>query len=153
GDERYAAEFLRAHARLAAAGFEHYEVSNYARPGFRARHNSAYWSRAPFVGLGPSAHSGIGDWRRWNVPAWAAYERTVAAGRSPLEGEERLGDAQLRLESLYLGLRTVDGLPEAQLGPAAEAWLREGWAERRSGRIRLLAEGWLRLDALVRAAA
>jgi oxygen-independent coproporphyrinogen-3 oxidase len=153
GDERYAAEFLRAHARLEAAGFEHYEVSNYARPGSRARHNAAYWARAPFVGLGPSAHSGIGDWRRWNLPAWAAYQRTIGAGRSPLAGEEQLAGGQLRLEALYLGLRTLEGVPEAELGMTAEAWVREGWAERRAGRVRLTAEGWLRLDALVRSAA
>ena len=54
-EERYAVEFLGAHAALAANGFEHYEVSNAARPGRRARHNSAYWRRAPFIGLGPSA--------------------------------------------------------------------------------------------------
>ena len=59
-EDRYAAEFLTADTELGRAGFEHYEVSNAARPGHRARHNSAYWSRAPFIGLGPSAHSGFG---------------------------------------------------------------------------------------------
>jgi oxygen-independent coproporphyrinogen-3 oxidase len=152
-DERYAAEFLHAHARLAAAGFEHYEVSNYALPGLRARHNSAYWSRAPFVGLGPSAHSGIGPWRRWNEPAWAAYERIVAAGGSPVAGEEELDAGQLRLESLYLGLRTSGGLPAPELGPLAADWTAMRWAEHAGDRLRLTAEGWLRLDALVRAAA
>ncbi|HET7024480.1 MAG TPA: radical SAM protein, partial [Gemmatimonadales bacterium] len=59
-DERYAEEFLVADAMLAGAGFEHYEVSNYSRPGKRARHNSAYWRRATYIGLGPSAHSAFG---------------------------------------------------------------------------------------------
>jgi oxygen-independent coproporphyrinogen-3 oxidase len=151
-DERYAAEFLLAHERLTAAGYGHYEVSNYSRAGFRARHNSAYWRRAPFIGLGPSAHSGFGRRRRWNLPAWAAYERAVLAGLPVTEAEEVLDDAQVRLEELYLGLRTVDGLPAAVLGSPA-AWHDAGWAERRGDRIVLTPEGWLRLDALVRSAA
>jgi oxygen-independent coproporphyrinogen-3 oxidase len=151
-DDRYAAEFLLAHQRLTAAGFEHYEVSNYGRPGFRARHNSAYWRRAPFIGLGPSAHSGFGRRRRWNVPAWAAYERAAVAGRPVVEAEELLDDGQIRLEELYLGLRTVEGLPAALL-PSPAAWRQAGWAELRGDRIALTAEGWLRLDALVRSAA
>jgi oxygen-independent coproporphyrinogen III oxidase len=151
-DERYAAEFLLAHERLTAAGYGHYEVSNYGRAGFRARHNSAYWRRAPFIGLGPSAHSGFGRRRRWNLSAWAAYERAATAGRSVVEAEEQLDDAQVRLEELYLGLRTLEGLPAAVLGSPA-AWRDAGWAELRGDRIVLTAEGWLRLDALVRSAA
>ena len=151
-DDRYAAEFLLAHERLTSAGFGHYEVSNYGRHGFRARHNSAYWRRAPFIGLGPSAHSGLGRRRRWNVAAWAAYERASIAGQPVAEAEEVLDDAQVRLEELYLGLRTVEGLPANLLGSPA-AWLEAGWAERRADRVVLTAEGWLRLDALVRAAA
>ena len=72
-EDRYAAEFLEADAVLAGPGYEHYEVSNYGRPGRRARHNSAYWRRAPFIGLGPSAHSGVGAERQWNLREWAAY--------------------------------------------------------------------------------
>ncbi len=89
-EERYAAEFLEAHAVLTERGYEHYEVSNYARPGHRARHNSAYWRRAPFIGLGPSSHSAWGSTRRWNVREWSAYERTVRAGQSPVAGTEEL---------------------------------------------------------------
>jgi oxygen-independent coproporphyrinogen-3 oxidase len=151
-DVRYAAEFLLAHERLTAAGLEHYEVSNYGRPGFRARHNGAYWRRAAFIGLGPSAHSGFGRRRRWNVPAWAAYERAALAGRPVVEAEEQLDEAQVRLEELYLGLRTVEGLPAALLGSPA-GWLEAGWASLLGDRLSLTAEGWLRLDALVRSAA
>src|SRR6266576_1792 len=71
-DERYAEEYLAAHRRLNAAGFEFYEVSNAARDGFRSRHNSAYWSGKPYVGLGPAAHSFDGRTRRWNLRAWEA---------------------------------------------------------------------------------
>ncbi len=171
GDDAYAADFLHADRRMRSAGFEHYEVSNAALPGRRARHNSAYWRRAPFIGLGPSAHSGFGTARQWNVRDWAAYERalqpsagprdamvgqagsgreTLAVGRQALvAGRESLAADALRLEQLYLGLRTTDGVP-AELIPQADAarWQAEGWALV-GDRVRLTAEGWLRLDALV----
>ena len=151
-EERYAAEFLEADAVLAASGYEHYEVSNYARPGRRARHNGAYWRRAPFIGLGPSAHSGWGRHRQWNLRDWTAYERAVGAGASPVAGAERLDDEAVELEELYLGLRTTDGVPADRLSADATAdWLASGWAEAHGGRIRLTPEGWLRLDALTAA--
>ena len=152
-EERYAAEFLAAHEALGRHGFEHYEVSNAARPGRRARHNSAYWRRAPFVGLGPSAHSGFGRARQWNLREWSAYERTVAEGRSVVAGSEELSEEAVALEEVYLGLRTVDGLPPERLDPeTVAAWTEAGWAQATAGRIRLTAEGWLRLDALAGAA-
>jgi oxygen-independent coproporphyrinogen-3 oxidase len=148
-EDRYAAEFLEADAVLGAACYEHYEVSNYARPGRRARHNGAYWRRAPFIGLGPSAHSGWGRHRRWNLREWTAYERAVAAGESPIAGSERLDDEALELEELYLGLRTREGVAAERVPPGSvAAWLSSGWASAFEGRIRLSAEGWLRLDAL-----
>jgi oxygen-independent coproporphyrinogen-3 oxidase len=148
-EDRYAEEFLHAHEALTAAGFEHYEVSNFALPGRRARHNSAYWSGAPYLGLGPSAHGFDGQERRWNVSAYAAWVRAVAAGTDPVEGSERLDASMRDAESVYLGLRTIDGLPLA-LGDVARAtrWESEGWAERVGDRLRLTAPGWLRLDAL-----
>ncbi len=149
-EDRYAAEFLAAGRALARHGFEHYEVSNAARPGRRARHNSAYWRRAPFIGLGPSAHSGFGRTRQWNLREWAAYERASAEGRSVVGGSEELSDAAVVLEEVYLGLRTDEGLPIGRLAPAAlAAWLEAGWARADTARIRLTAEGWLRMDALV----
>jgi oxygen-independent coproporphyrinogen-3 oxidase len=151
-ETRYATEFLRAHERLGAAGYEHYEVSNYARPGERAVHNSAYWRRRPYLGLGPSAHSGVGRERWWNVREWAAYERAACAGEPLVAGRERLADEALGLESLYLGLRTMDGVPAGDVADA-ERWIAAGWAECAGDRLRLTAEGWLRLDALVAAAA
>jgi oxygen-independent coproporphyrinogen III oxidase len=149
-EDRYAAEFLHACRALAAEGFDHYEVSNAARPGHQARHNSAYWHRAPFIGLGPSAHSGLGRVRRWNLREWAAYERAVAAGGDPTAGAEELSEASVAVEELYLGLRTRDGLPHDRLdGDTVRGWVESGWAERSHGRVRLTPEGWLRLDALV----
>jgi len=143
-------QFLATHARLSESGFDHYEVSNYARPGYRAAHNSAYWRRAPYVGLGPSAHSGLGNERRWNLREWAAYDSALERGESVIAGRELLTEPALRLEALYLGLRTTEGLPEPTV-PARQAtsWIDAGWMERERGRLRLTPEGWLRLDALV----
>jgi len=149
-DDRYAAEFLLAHTALRDRGYEHYEVSNAGRPGHRARHNSAYWRRAPFIGLGPSAHSGFGSERRWNVRDWSAYQRLLEAGKSPFEGREVLDAAAIELEELYLGLRTCEGVDLNQVPASlARQWQAEGWATIRAGRVRLTSEGWLRLDALV----
>lgn len=150
GDDAYAAEFLDFAGRLRSEGWDHYEVSNAARPGFRSRHNSAYWARAPFVGIGPSAHSGFGNRRRWNIREWEAYRAASAAGGPVAAGEEELGADALALEEVYLGLRTREGLPVGRLEPAlVTRWEAEGWAETSGGRVRLTPEGWLRLDALV----
>jgi oxygen-independent coproporphyrinogen-3 oxidase len=149
-EDRYASEFLTAHHALVTQGYDHYEVSNAALPGYRARHNSAYWRRVSFIGLGPSAHSGFGRERRWNLRDWAEYQRLVQGGGSPLAGREELDATAVRLEELYLGLRTTEGLPEVGVPPSERrAWSEAGWAEARDGRIRLTPEGWLRLDALV----
>lgn len=166
-EERQAAEFLRLHEVVTASGREHYEVSNFARPGSRARHNAAYWRRAPFIGLGPSAHSGFARERRWNLREWEAYRRAALQGRPVEAGRERLDDDAVRLEELYLGLRTTAGVPAGGVPPAVrEVWLREGWAvggEDRAGagrsgaaaggRLVLTPRGWLLLDALVAQAA
>jgi oxygen-independent coproporphyrinogen-3 oxidase len=151
-DERYAEEYLAAHERLGALGYEFYEVSNAARPGYRSRHNSAYWSGRPYLGLGPAAHSFDGRARRWNLSAWEAYRRAVSAGRSPVESEELLTEQQRELERLYLALRTADGLTLSapfRLLPPLAVWVAAGWAEVSEGRVRLRPEGWLRLDTLV----
>ena len=148
-DEVYASEFLAADAALRARGYEHYEISNAGKPGFRSRHNSAYWQRRPFIGLGPSAHSGFGDQRRWNLREWTAYEAAVAGTGRPMEQLESLDPAAIALENLYLGLRVVEGMPEDHLpSGAVSSWTAEGWAVREGGRVRLTPEGWLRLDAL-----
>ena len=150
-DDRYADEFLLADQRLSAAGLEHYEVSNYGRPGHRARHNSAYWLRAPFIGLGPSAHSGWDRQRRWNLREWSAWADAIETGSSLFAGSETLDNEALQLEQLYLGLRTTEGVP-ARWIPSAErtVWQAAGWlAPSAADRVVLSADGWLRLDSLV----
>lgn len=152
-EEGYEADFLLAHERLIAAGFEHYEVSNYGRPGRRARHNSAYWAGVPYVGLGPAAHGFDGAARRWNTRAYAAWRDQLAAGADPKEGEEVLSADNLVAEAVYLGLRSDAGLAltpgEADL---VAPWLRAGWVSTDpDGRLRCTATGWLRLDSLAAA--
>ncbi len=151
-DERYAEEYLVAHERLTAEGYHFYEASNAARDARRSRHNSAYWSGRPYVGVGPAAHSFDGRTRRWNRSAWEAYRRAIAEGRSPVESAEVLTDEQRELERAYLALRTSEGLPLAavdRLRPPLAAWETAGWVVVRDGRVTCTPEGWLRLDALV----
>lgn len=151
-EESYADEYLLAHELLTSAGFEHYEVSNFALPGRRSRHNLAYWSGAPYAALGPGAHSFDPPLRRWNLRGWDAYREAVFQGKLPLEDEERIGPAEEGLERLWLGLRTDLGLPLADLSPAQRAlasrWESAGWALPGDGRLRLSAAGWLLLDRL-----
>ena len=152
-DDRYAAEYLLAHERLRNAGYHFYEVSNAARDGHRSRHNSAYWSGRPYSGLGPAAHSYDCRVRRWNLAPWEAYRRAVQSGRSAIESQEILTDEQRELERIYLALRTDAGLPVSapyRLLPPLTAWVERGWVALRGGRLACTAQGWLRLDSLVR---
>jgi len=148
-EEKYEEEFLYAHKTMSAAGFEHYEVSNFARPGRASRHNSAYWTGAEYAGIGPSAHSFDGAFRRWNVSAYANWVKLLTAGESVIAGEERLTHENREAETVYLGLRTRNGLDlgSSELG-VVDSWVGEGWAEVEGSRIRLTATGWLRLDSL-----
>ena len=88
---------------LAEEGYDHYEISNWARPGFEARHNSAYWARVPYVGLGPGAHSFDGVRRSWNSQNVSSWESEY----------EYLSEEEAREESIMLGLRTSKGVAEA----------------------------------------
>jgi oxygen-independent coproporphyrinogen III oxidase len=148
-DEVYAAEYLEAHDALSTAGYEHYEVSNFAAPGTRSRHNSAYWSLAPYAGVGPAAHEYDGERRRWNVAPYAAWAREALAGRDPQGGSELLSPENRVAEKVYLELRTIGGtvLEQAER-TAVEPWLEAGWALLEGARLRLTAAGWLRLDSL-----
>ncbi len=149
-DDRYADEYLRAHKRLTADGYQFYEVSNASLDGFRSRHNSAYWSGRPYLGLGPAAHSFDGRARRWNLPAWEAYRRAISDGRSPVESEEVLTPEQQELERVYLALRTSQGLSRSNVPTVhLSGWLSAGWVVEEGDRFRCTPEGWLRLDALV----
>lgn len=100
--------------RLAQAGFEQYEISNFCRPGFRSRHNSAYWHGVPYLGVGAAAHSYNGHARQWNVADTQAYIDEIEQGRIPSETEQ-LTDENRYNEFVFTGLRTSDGIDLAQL--------------------------------------
>jgi putative oxygen-independent coproporphyrinogen III oxidase len=109
-EDDLADRYDRACAVLAAAGYHHYEVSNWARPTHASRHNLTYWRRGRYLGLGAGAHEFDGTTRRWNLAGVPAYLEAVRDRRRPTEGEERLDLDQARFEALALRLRTVDGL-------------------------------------------
>ena len=152
-EEGYERDYLAAHRLLREAGLEHYEVSNYARPGRRARHNSAYWSGASYVGLGPSAHGFDGATRRWNARNYSSWQEAVSKGVDPIEGSELLTDDNRLAEAVYLGLRSDAGLPVVSADQVlVSKWAGAGWVETGpDGRMRCSVEGWLRLDALAAA--
>jgi oxygen-independent coproporphyrinogen-3 oxidase len=101
------------HAR--ARGYEHYEISNYARPRARSRHNQIYWRRREYVACGPGAAGFLGDVRYTNVKPVTRYTQLLEDGRLPIDTWERLTPHQALAESLILGLRTADGVATAQL--------------------------------------
>jgi len=94
---------------LEDAGFEHYEISNYARPRFRSAHNRAYWSGADYLGIGPSAFSTIGLTRHQNIADFRRYADFVLAGQSPIGSTEHLTEEMKRTEKIALSLRTDVG--------------------------------------------
>jgi oxygen-independent coproporphyrinogen-3 oxidase len=151
-EDRYADDFLLAHNMAAAAGFDHYEVSNFGKPGKRSRHNSAYWSGAQYIGVGPSAHSYDGERRTWNVGPYADWAARLERGESVVGGSELLTEANRLAEKVYLGLRTTGGLSVSNPDrDATRLWSDEGWATMQGDVVRLTPEGWLRLDSLAAA--
>ena len=141
--------------RLTAAGYEQYEVSNYARPGYRSRHNWGYWTGAEYLGVGLSAHSFIAGERFWNLRDLDGYLAAIDTGESPREGGERIAPETARSERLWLGLRTVDGVELASdeaarvraSGRFAELAV-AGYAELAGDRLYLTGAGFLLADAL-----
>jgi putative oxygen-independent coproporphyrinogen III oxidase len=148
-EDAYEAEYLHAHDALGSAGYSHYEVSNFARPGRASRHNRGYWTGASYVGLGPAAHGYDGTIRRWNEREYSAWLRRVNDGIDPVGGVESLTAENRTSEEVYLGLRTTDGLRIRDAEhEAVRPWLAARWAAVDGDRLRLSAIGWLRLDAL-----
>ena len=145
----YEREFLDAHAQAAVAGFDHYEVSNFAQPGHHARHNRSYWRGVPYLGFGPSAHGFDGETRRWNSAAYAAWQKQTSTGHDPMAGSEDIGSGEHELERVYLGLRTTTGLLlHEEERPVVAPWIAAGWAILEGSRLVLTPLGWLRLDSL-----
>jgi oxygen-independent coproporphyrinogen-3 oxidase len=151
-EDEYAEQYLLANELLTAAGYVHYEVSNFAKPGLESRHNQAYWNGAAYLGLGPGAHSFLPPERRWNTRDWGDYQKRVAAGELPLDGREQIDAGLAGLEDAWLGLRTGQGVPLAELSERQRAmtqdWMQRGWGELAGDTFRLTADGWLLLDRL-----
>lgn len=107
--EKQSRHFLQLMQWLKEAGYEHYEISNFAKPGMRSRHNSSYWQGKHYIGLGPSAHSFNGTSRQWNVANNALYLKAIEAGEVPFEIEHLTPTEQLN-EYIMTSLRTMEGL-------------------------------------------
>ena len=148
GEDELESLYVATHEALAAKGFEHYEISSYARPGKRAVHNSLYWRGAPFLGLGVGAASlavapdGSGE-RSTNPRGVADY-----LGGAPAE-VVAIEAAEMACDRAWLGMRTADGVAEADLPAGVVTWaLAEGLAERRSDRICPTLRGFLMADRI-----
>ena len=139
-------------ARMAReAGYEHYEISNYARRGFRSRHNQVYWRAEEYLALGPGACGFLGDVRYGNVKPVERYCAALEAGGLPLGTHEVLTPAQRKAEKVILGLRLSDGVPLAWLEdarPLVETWASLGLLEVAGDRCRLTEAGFLLSDSL-----
>ena len=110
------AEFYElAQAELRAAGYHHYEISNWAKPGFESRHNLKYWRREAYLGFGAGAHSFSGTERWANAHDAAEYVKAIEGGRVPIEQQEKLTAESALEEELFLGLRQLDGIDLAQI--------------------------------------
>lgn len=140
---------LEAIGRLEDAGFRHYEISNFARPGFESRHNLAYWTSRPYLGLGASAHSYLPPRRFANVSETQTYVVRMMAGGDPTGFSETLTPEQEALERLFLGLRLPEGVDVSTVRegivPDLEA---EGLLILEGGRARLTPRGRVLADAV-----
>ena len=158
-NDRQARQFLLLMQWLREAGYEHYEVSNFAKSGFRSRHNSSYWKGEKYLGRWPSAHSYNGIERRWNIANNTVYIKGINDG-SPKREVEVLTSTQLLNEFLMISLRTIEGIDlhklEQQFGAdekkrielQAQKFVRHGLIKYDEPFIRLTDEGMLRADGI-----
>ena len=152
GDDLTATLYERACERLASSGFGQYEISNFGQAGWRSKHNLKYWQRAPYLGLGLDAHSMLlteqGQAVRWANPDELAEYKALAQTRRV----DRVSEREAFEETVFLGLRLVEGLQENQLRPFPRAWraafaeaalplVREGLMDSNDGLWRLSARG------------
>jgi oxygen-independent coproporphyrinogen III oxidase len=158
-NDKQARQFLLLMEWLREKGYEHYEVSNFAKPGFRSRHNSSYWKGDKYLGLGPSAHSYNGDERRWNIANNNVYIKGINDGAVQREVELLTASQKLN-EFVMIGLRTIEGIDLEKLREQfgdderrriereVEKFVKHGLVQRHELSIRLTDEGMLRADGI-----
>ena len=147
-DDAIADSYERAREELRAAGYEHYEISNWGLPGFRSRHNLKYWRREPYIGFGAGAHSFDGVKRWANAHDSARYVTCIEQGISPREQEQVVTQAEALEEELFLGLRQLDGVDLARIERAydvdlsrrVESLREQGLVETDGRQLRLASE-------------
>ena len=142
--------------RLTAAGYEHYEISNFAKLGFRSRHNSSYWTDVPYIGLGAAAHSYDGQQRRWNIDDINVYIKGIENGE-PAYDYELIDDTTRYNDRVMLALRTCEGLDLQALTPAdrdyllplADRYIADGLLSNDGRRLRLTRNGLFVSDMVI----
>ena len=154
-EQRSEDEFLTVHQRLTEAGFEHYEVSNFAKPSRRSRHNSSYWTGTQYLGIGPGAHSFNGTTRRWCDQDVKEYCQAVEYGSETLSAIDRLN------EYIMVSLRRVEGIDletissrwsredAERIERAAEPFLESGWLVKDGAKIAVPADHFLVSDTII----
>lgn len=155
-DEQSAAQFMHMMDAMQQHGFEHYEISNFCKPGHYSRHNSNYWKGVKYLGIGPSAHSYNGETRQWNIANNARYIESLETGQIPAE-TELLSETDRLNEYIMTSLRTMWGLEldklnsiakgsEDELLKSAEEFFEKGYIELKDRVIRLTQTGKLYAD-------
>jgi oxygen-independent coproporphyrinogen-3 oxidase len=145
-DDAMAEFYESACARLAAQGYEHYEISNWALPGRRSRHNLKYWRREPYIGFGAGAHSFDGHTRWANVHDSARYVACMEQGSSPREQIEGVTAGQALEEEFFLGLRQLEGIDWARIERDYDGELPGRVGELRNRIAALESQGLIELD-------
>jgi oxygen-independent coproporphyrinogen III oxidase len=155
-------QFLLLMEWLVKAGYEHYEISNFAMQGYRSKHNSSYWSGKKYIGIGPSAHSYDGENRQWNVSNNQVYIERIALGEIPAEKETLTGKQKLN-EYIMTSLRTIEGLnldkvhemrdtglddADNKIKEAATTYIKRGWMVEQKHSLVLTREGKLMADGI-----
>ncbi len=160
-DAQHVAQYLELGTLLDAAGVEQYELSNFAKPGFRSRHNSAYWKSAPYLGLGPSAHSFKDNQRFWNVSNNAAYLNKTNSKQTTIANSETLSPHEQLNEYLMTQLRIVEGLDLQMMqsrwgfdilkreNESIQHAIKQGWMIQSNSHLHLTRTGFMVSDAII----
>jgi oxygen-independent coproporphyrinogen-3 oxidase len=153
--DKQSEQFLLLMQWMEEAGYEHYEISNFAKPGFRSQHNSSYWKGKKYIGFGPSAHSFDGDARWWNISNNNTYIEAINKGSIPYEKEELTATQKIN-EYIMISLRTSEGLDLSKLDETmrnellalSRKYIDNGFVKKENNFLRLTKEGKLLADGI-----